>query len=217
MRHVSKLVFCAVVLLVAGAVEGQQTLRSGRVAKFKNAISGKPGKAVVKFVRDAAISTIESPTCPQDISLRIVASNGYDETTELPCGGEDKGWKAVKGGFKYKDKTASHGGIKKINYKAGALAIKIKGDSYVPLAGPLTETDQFVEVTFSIGSESYCGRFGPTAVKNDEKKDSVQRAVQRMRSRCSANPTPKPISCPDGYECAVFNVQPGLGGLSPAG
>ena len=111
MRDAYKLVVCAVVLLVGGAAQGQQTLTGGRVAKFKNANGSKPGKAVVKFVRDAALSEIESPSCDKDISLRIVASNGYDVTTALPCGGEESGWKAVKNGFKYTDKTASYGGV----------------------------------------------------------------------------------------------------------
>ena len=94
------------------------------------------------------------------------------------------------------------------------LAIKIKGDSYNPLPGPLTGDDQYVEVTFTIGEKSYCGHFGPSPAKNDEKKI----VFRGPSSSCVGEPEPEPpveFDCPDGFECAVFNVLPGPDDLVP--
>ena len=60
MRNALTLTICGVVLFFAAGVEAQQTLQSGRIAKFKNATGTRPGVGLVKFVRDETISSVEN-------------------------------------------------------------------------------------------------------------------------------------------------------------
>lgn len=158
-------------LFAAPSVPAQIALTGGKVAKFLNATDDARDKATVKFVRDPGIvDPLPDPvTLPS--SVRIQSDSADSGPIALDMGK----WTAAGAGFKYNDPAATQLGIFKILFKPGGsggkLLIKAKGPNYGAQAidGPVV----FVEVSLTVGSVTYCGRFATppsTAVRNQAGK-----------------------------------------------
>jgi cysteine-rich repeat protein len=145
---VGTLVAC---LALVGSVQAQTTLTGGRKLAFK--VNASPGKttATIGFVKDPELVALTSPLCPATSTLRLSSSAQVRGAISLPCAN----WGIAGGGFQYKDKLGAAGGVQRIVYKGGKLAIKMKGTALAPLNGPVT----FAEVRLGIGAARLCGRF----------------------------------------------------------
>lgn len=195
-------------LLLLGATSAVSAatipMTGGRAAVFRSTPLPFKNKAVVKFVKDAAIAPLANPIdCPTSTpSLRITASNGYDSgAIDLPCGK----WVTTGSGYKYKDKLAASGGVQTVVYANTKLIVKLKGESYPALVGPI-DAPTWVEVGLDTGAARYCGRF-ESFKKNEASK------VQANKGSVAC--VPEDASCPDGLTCAAFDVVPGPGDLLP--
>lgn len=73
------------------------------------------------------------------------------QATNLPC----ENWSATSGGYVYHDDAAAHGGVRRITYTSSKLVIKLRGQHFTPVAGPVG----YMEVWFRVGSTRYLGRF----------------------------------------------------------
>jgi cysteine-rich repeat protein len=137
-------------LLVASA-SAQTTLTGGRKLAFKVKADGNKSTGTIGFLKDPELYALANPLCPATSSLRFSSSTEVKAAIALPCAN----WSIAGGGFAYKDKLGTAGGVQRITYKGGKLSIKMKGSQLAPLAGPVT----FAEVRMSVGATDYCGRF----------------------------------------------------------
>ncbi|MEB2285363.1 MAG: hypothetical protein B6D46_14450 [Polyangiaceae bacterium UTPRO1] len=140
----------AVSCLLATTADAQTTLVGGRTLAVK-AKPGKPSSVSIGFVKDPELYALTSPLCPAISTLRLSSSTQVKAEINLPCAN----WSIAGSGFAYKDKSGFAGGVQKITYKSGKLAIKMKGAALSPLTGPVA----FAEVRLRIGAARYCGRF----------------------------------------------------------
>ncbi|MCC6765215.1 MAG: DUF4215 domain-containing protein [Deltaproteobacteria bacterium] len=137
-------------LLLASVADAQTTLVGGRTLNVK-AKPGKPPSTSIGFVKDPELYALTNPLCPATSALRLSSSSQVKTEISLPCAN----WAIAGGGFAYKDKLGAAGGVQRITYKGGKLAIKMKGAALSPLTGPV----DFAEVRLRIGDTRYCGRF----------------------------------------------------------
>ena len=180
-------------------------MTGGRTAVFRSTPIAIKNKATLKFVKDTAIAPLTNPVdCPTHTpTLRIRASNGYDTgAIDLPCGN----WTSTNTGFKYKDKLAASGGVKTILYGRTKLVVKLIGESYPALVGPLDEPT-FVEVRLDTGSAEYCGRF------ESFKKNETTKIQANHGSVACLSQEPQ---CPAGHTCSRYDIIAGPGELLPA-
>jgi cysteine-rich repeat protein len=128
---------------------------------------------------------ISSPDPSQaGFAVLVRGSGGADDRSALAVLDNDL-WKPIgKGtapkGWKYKDKTGAHGGIREVVLKNGQLSITGKGENW--LFAP-DGADDAVSVHVQIGNQSYCSTFG----------GSVQQDSGVYKARNAAAPS----------ECAV--------------
>lgn len=137
-------------LAVVGSAAAQTTLVGGRTFAVKVKPAGK-SSTMIGFVKDPALYALENPLCPATSTLRLSSSSQVKAEIALPCAK----WSIAGSGFAYKDKLGLAGGVQRITYAGGKLAIKMKGGALSPLTGPVA----FAEVRLRIGTTKYCGRF----------------------------------------------------------
>lgn len=154
-------------LATASSLSAQIDLSGGKVAKFLNPTGDARDKAIVKFVRDGGIAA----PLPDPQVLPSSVRFHSDLVDVGPVLLDTSKWAAAGAGFKYQDPAGARLGIHKVLFKPGGnggkLLIKAKGPVYgaQPIDGPVT----FVEVEFTVGGLTYCGRFGvpPSAEKRN--------------------------------------------------
>ncbi len=151
------LIAVAVALLTVAQANASVTLTGGKVAKFQDKPGSDKDSALIKFTNDLELMTPLDPRCPAASFVRISAGllgETLDEEIPLPC----DNWQASGSGFKYDDRDATAGGVRKIIYKKGKLLIRMKGPNYNTIKGPLPH----VETRFGVGpgtATTFCGRF----------------------------------------------------------
>jgi hypothetical protein len=187
-RSLGLLVAVAVACSSAPAIGVTVNLLEGKVAKFKDKDGTTNDKAIIKFVKEGALTlALADPTCPNVSSVRL-KTNTDDIVTMLDC----TKWSITGSGYTYDDPSASFGGVQKIKFMSrllgGKLLIKIKGDQYGinAIGGPIT----FLEATLSVGSTDYCGRFAPPA--STFKKNVAEKVILKGPSLACIPPTPTP-------------------------
>jgi hypothetical protein len=145
----------AAALVAAGAAPGDALtlLSKGKVVTFR----ADKRTAVLRVGRDRALTALIDPTCPAASSVQV---GSYPQATtrlelqplvQLDC----TKWRAVDGGFQYTDKPGSRGGVQKIVYTSRKLLVRIAGDGYVHVPGPVG----YVEMWLGIGAERFLARF----------------------------------------------------------
>lgn len=155
MPWVGRAIVGAVVLIAGLGVSSagaSSPLAGDVVARFKHS-STRPGadRATLKFRPNELPLTIADPTCTGAPStIRISTSAAAGTPIDLSC----VNWVPTSRGFRYVDRLAADGGTRKVSYESGKLQISLQGLSYSPVIGPVT----FVEITFQVGSVSYCAR-----------------------------------------------------------
>ena len=123
-----------------------------------------PAKQRVKFVasNQIAISPGHNPA---------VVTTWVHVSGAGPAGGQSgkivldgSKWRQSGSGYKYIDRDAARGGIRKILYRLGKLVISARGEQWTwHPAGPQDE----VWVHFGIEDETYCARFGGVVSHNE--------------------------------------------------
>jgi cysteine-rich repeat protein len=152
MRQAVLAATCIVGVLTSGAASAAEiALAGGRAARFKNLAGTSNDRALVKFTQDPALFTLEDPRCPAASAIRLRTSAQDSGLISLPCAN----WDTAGTGFRYDDPSGAAGGVQKINYRSGRLQLKLRGDNYSAVSGPVT----FVEARFVVGTTRYCGRF----------------------------------------------------------
>ncbi len=187
-----------VLVLLVETAWSADTLTAGRAAKFLNSADDNRDSAVVKFVNDTALSAVVDPASPQNVSLRFSASGGYDVSVEVPCGTDVKACRARGAGFSYSDRLASVGGIRKIGYAPGRLLVRMKGAAYAALAGPLPGSTPYVEVRFTVGGRSVCGRFQQGLRDNDSSRVTFRGPTTECGPICGDGLINGSDACDDG-------------------
>jgi hypothetical protein len=131
--------------------------------------NGNPRKNKLVFEtakKQSNITILHDPTVPlQGMKLFVTASDGSrSELTTLPADFWKPMGKGVPRGWKYKDKTGTHGGVQSVILKPGSLKIKAGGENwtYGP-EGPLEE----LWVWVGLEQEWFCSRFGGKIQKAD--------------------------------------------------
>jgi hypothetical protein len=168
MRIVRVALAAAVVFCALPASAADTPMLNGKIAKLKNKAGTASDKALVKFIKEQALTTAPpDPRCPAVSTLRLKTDTG-EALANLDC----SHWAATGSGYGYKDVTASRGGVQKIvlqaNPKGGKLLAKIRGSNYGPsaLSGPIA----YLEAQLTIDTAGYCGRFeGPFKANEPEK------------------------------------------------
>jgi len=180
------LVACACLLAFRA---GAATLLSGRVAKFADKPGPSLDKAIIKFVKDAAIvAPLADPTCPGSSSLRLVTDHYDSGEILLDCAL----WSHAGAGYKYSDPLTATLGLQKILVKpstnGGKLLIKMKGPRYGadPIGGPI----DYFEARLTLGGEEYCGRFEDPP--SEQKTNEVEKMMFKGPSTACVPLTPTP-------------------------
>lgn len=136
-------------------------------------------------------------------SLFLFSSNrsgGCRLDVALPA----SGWSALGGdpgkGWRYLDRTASAGGVRKVvvrrGPRGGTIAIKAQGGA-LPCDASAPQQTPF-EVALRLGDERYCAGFGGTVVRN-------------RAGGFTAKASPAPLACAGGdVRVATLNVLHGL-------
>jgi hypothetical protein len=147
----------AVVLCTLPASAAVTPMLNGKIAKLKDKAGTHSDKALIKFIKEQAFTTLPpSPVCPAVSTLTLTSDTGV-AVANLDC----SHWAATGKGFMYLDVTASRGGVQKIvlqaNPKGGKLLVKMRGDNYGAnaLPGPIA----YLEAQLTIDTTGYCGRF----------------------------------------------------------
>jgi len=108
-----------------------------------------------KFANNANLISMKDPRCnsgvPSSLSIRTDRQAVVDQT--LDC----SKWLFTGRGYKYIDLLAI-GGVKQILWKSGSLRISLGGQFFTAASGPPV---QYLDVRFTVGKRSACGRFGP--------------------------------------------------------
>src|SRR5262245_11782281 len=165
-------------------------LLGGKIAKLKDKSGTASDKAMVKFIKDAALTTAPpNPLCPAVSTVRL-KSDTADVLTTLDC----SHWSATGSGYKYQDITASSGGVQKIiltaNSKGGKLLLKLRSSFYGNNA--LSGQIAFLEAQLAIDATSFCGRFeSPPGVF---KVNDIEKVVVTGPSTACIPDTPTPTN-----------------------
>jgi hypothetical protein len=186
------------------------------MAGRKLAVKTEPASATRRLVfssgRDSSIVIGSDPTV-SGATLFVVgldcdgsdcAAYGSSGPIHLPAAswvglGNPSGSK----GFRYKDRDATAGGVRKVILKPGKLVIKAKGPSWpwLPAGG-----EDGVALTLKSGSDRYCAEFGGT-----EKKNAAGHLVYKLadapascRVLCGNDQLESPEQCDgsDSTECS---------------
>jgi cysteine-rich repeat protein len=180
------LVVCLV--LNAAAADAQTALVGGRTLTMKVKPGGK-STGTIGFVKDPELYALTSPLCPATSALRLSSATAVQAEIALSCAN----WSIASGGFAYMDKFASAGGVQRITYRGGKLAIKMKGPAFTPLTGPIP----FAEVRLRIGATNLCGRF-TTFKQNDATRLVGRGPTTACQPICGDGIVDPSESCDDG-------------------
>jgi cytosine/adenosine deaminase-related metal-dependent hydrolase len=164
-------------------------LTSGKTLELINKVGTTEDTILVTFVGSQRSIPLTNPTCPSADAQLIVRDDDEVFTATLPCAH----WQPSRGGFVYKDETASTG-IKQVVLKDNEITIKGKGAVYGAraLGGP----SRFVQAELRFTDERYCGRFeAPTSTFLDNTAEQVT----------AKGPT---ISCQPSTEVTCANLTP---------
>lgn len=157
----------------------ERQLISGGDAKAGLKLSAKSGK--VRFSGAHGLLTMRDPRCPAqgaNSTIELKAAGQGTGLVTLPC----QNWSFTGKGYRYDDPIGLHAGITKIIWKSRKLTVKLKGNHYVPIAGPIAA----LSARLTIGNETYCGQFttfgknGPTSI------------ASAASGACAPLPTPTP-------------------------
>lgn len=139
-------------LLTATAAPAfEHPLRAGGLARFRPGPGGAGGTGQILILGETGLSNVADPRCPASSRLRLTWS--AEDTTELdlPCAG----WRLEKGRYVFVGRTGKAAGVRRVVVGDGVLLVRLTGPAaHVPDGGA-----RFVEVTFAVGDEEYCGRF----------------------------------------------------------
>jgi hypothetical protein len=186
-------IFAVSLSLLAAVPAHPVDLVNGKKARFRNEPGTSRDRAVVKFVREALVtSPLPDPRCPAVSTLTISTDTQTFGPVTLDC----NFWGARSTGFLYRDSTGSAGGAQRILFKksasGGKLNFKLAGDNYG--AGAIGGPAGFVEVRFDVESTSYCGRFqSPPSQFTDN--TSTKLSIKGPGAACqvaTASPTSTP-------------------------
>lgn len=146
-----RMTFAVVFVCVAIPAHALTVLTAGKVARLHDRSGTVRDSAVFAFGKDRALAALIDPRCPGASSVQISSNQQDDGELPLPC----VQWKQVKGGFLYKDRAGSVGGVRRILYRSTGLVITVRGSGYTAITGPVG----YVQVWLTIGDKRYVGRF----------------------------------------------------------
>jgi len=175
-------------ITTAAPLWAQVTLTGLRQAKFRDSSTSSNDSARIKFAKDPQLLVVGDPTCAGgDVSeVTITSSRGASHRVELPC----SAWEGRDGKFRYRDTSGSAGGARKLLYRAGQLAIELKGAGYEAIVGPVF----WIEISFRLGDTTFCARAIPL-----RRNDTEMIVASGPSSACiapTATPTHTPTSTP---------------------
>lgn len=188
---------CAAALVVASALPALAfvDLTGGKRLSARNdLVTGTRTRLAVRFSGDANLATVPSPLCPTPSALRITTPAGVIAQT-LDCAR----WRAAGTGYRYADTPGGPGSARKLAYKPGRLSVRLKGQPYAtaPVSGPVA----FVETALTIGTTTYCGRWGDVASavkRNDPLAVVLKGPSAACQVVCGDGIVQAPEACDDG-------------------
>lgn len=164
MLVIRRVVIAIALLLSARDARGLTVLTAGKQALVT------PARTIFRFSHDAALASVEAPTCPATSSVQIASSNAFPAPVALPC----EKWKRRGGAYRYRDRTGAAGGVRDIVLGKGRLRIAVRGTT---VTGPVG----YVEVWLNVGDARYMGRF------HNFRRNDGRAIVTRRPSRAAAD------------------------------
>ena len=137
-------------------IPGKKVLLKGDLAK--------PDKAKFVFKSDADPSIVPLHDPAVDGASLLVRGTGANAGRTSLIVLDPTKWQAGGGGYKYKDKDATRGGVKRISFQPKKLGIVAGGAnwSWTPTGAQAT-----LDVFFFVGQEQYCANFGGVFTQNE--------------------------------------------------
>lgn len=166
---------------VAPSAPGGDQLLDGKKLILKTSPTAPTHKTLKALSKDFDITLGAGPGSSDDptqagAQLRVVSAS-FDDTYALPPGN----WRAINGGYVYKDADLSDGPVKTAVIKANRL-VKISGAG-AGLGHTLATDPNPVDVALTTGGTKYCMRFGGVPKFVPDKLFAAKDA-------------PAPVSCP---------------------
>jgi hypothetical protein len=181
MRKSIVLSVLAVAWTVVQPVRAEVTITGGKLAKFTD--SGGLVRGFVKASSDPALASPPSPLCPVPSFVQLRTSAQDNGLIPLNCGW----WSHPGTTYKYSDASALSGGVQSIQLKSGKLKIKLTGQAFTAIHGPVS----WIEARLMIGGTSYCARFEVI------KRNAVGYVMAKgPTTDCEILPTPTASSTP---------------------
>ena len=139
----------AVIVFAAGSARAvEHPLTAGQRASFR---TGERPHAAIRFSGGAALASAADPQCPTTSSIRLLLWDEAATDIALDC----HKWRRTAQGYRYFDRAAAAGGVRKIILNGQRLAVYFNGGN----AAAANDGTPFVELALTIGDDSYCGRF----------------------------------------------------------
>jgi cysteine-rich repeat protein len=181
--------------LAATTASALTHLVAGRSLLAKDVDNEKSDKIKFKYVRDPGIVALQNPLCPTQSKIRLYDSNEVHPEIALDC----NNWSVAGSGYRYKATPSGSGSLLKITYRAGGLAVQIKGPPYS--SDTVTGSITFLETRVTIGASEYCGRWeAPPSLfrKNTPTTVSARGPTAACQLECGNTIVEAPEQCDDG-------------------
>lgn len=140
-------------------------------------------RTVIRVGADPKLGTLADPTgCPSAVSVRVAfyptAKNLVvgPPAVDLPC----EGWKAIRGGWRYRDDAGTAGGIQRLRYTKRGIVLVASAPGFVPVPGPMG----FVQLDLVVGDTRHHVRFH--SFRQNDASAVVTRPTSSVAGRAEA-------------------------------